>query len=73
MHLLYLPFKQLLKRPVEVLVYELVNDLRHSLFHLLDSLITTACERRVSTIGRVRNYVDAHLGQIVSDKDRVLD
>ena len=61
---------------------ERVNDLRHSLFHLLNCLITTACELReipkftrnkVWTIGRLRNCVDAHLGQIVCDKDGVVD
>ena len=29
---------------MEVLLRECVNDLRHSLFHLLNSLITTASE-----------------------------
>ena len=28
---------------------------------------------KVWTIGRVRNYLDAHLGQIVSDKDGIVD
>ena len=31
---------------MEVLLCERVNDLRHSLFHLLNCLITTACELR---------------------------
>ena len=63
---------------MEVLLCERVNDLRHSLFHLLNCLITTASELReklkvtgsnVWTIGRVRSCLDAHLGQIVCDKD----
>ena len=33
-------------RPLEVLLYERVNDFRHSLFHLLNCLITTASELR---------------------------
>ena len=37
---------QLLEGPMEVLLCEHVNDLRHSLFHLLNSLITTASELR---------------------------
>ena len=65
-----------------VLLCERINDLRHSLFHLLNCLITTASEFReqakvtgskVWTIGRVRNCIDAHLGQIVCDEDGVLD
>ena len=67
---------------MEVLLCERVNDLRHILFHLLNCLITTASELReqakvtgskVWTIGRVRNCLDAHLGQIVCDKDGVVD
>ena len=67
---------------MEVLLCERVNDLRHSLFHLLNCLITTASElwelpkvtgSKVSTIGRVRNCLDAHLGQIVCDNDGVVD
>ena len=67
---------------MEVLLCERVNDLRHSLFHLLNCLITTASELRkyakvtgskVCTIGRVMNCLDAYLGQIVCDKDRVVD
>ena len=67
---------------MEVLLYEHVNDLRHSLFHLLNCLITTASELRelpkisgskVWTKGRLRNCLDAHLGQIVCDKDGVVD
>ena len=37
-------FQQLLKGTNEVLLFERVNDLRHSLFHLLNCLITTASE-----------------------------
>ena len=40
------PFQQLLEGPMEVLLCERVNDLRHSLFHLLNCLITTVCELR---------------------------
>ena len=61
---------------MEVLLCERVNDLRHSLFHLFNCLITTASEltgRKVWTIGRMRNCLDAHLGQIVCDKDEVVD
>ena len=43
---LVLPFQQLLEGPIEILVCERVNDLRHSLFHLLNCLITTASELR---------------------------
>ena len=79
---LVVPFQQLLEDPMEVLLCERVNDLRHSLFHLLNCLITTASELRekpkvtgskVCTIGRLRNCLDAHLGQIVCDKDGVVD
>ena len=65
---------------MEVLLCKLVNDLRHSLFHLLNCLITTARElrelRKVTgsknwTIRRLRKCLDAHLGQIV--KDGVVD
>ena len=39
-------FQQLLEGPMKILLCERVNDLRHSLFHLLNSLITTASELR---------------------------
>ena len=67
---------------MDVLLCERVSELRHSLFHLLNCLITTAPELRelpkvaggmVSTIGTVRKGFDAHLGQIVCDKDGVVD
>ena len=67
---------------MEVLLCERVNDLRNSLFHLLKCLLTIASEHRekakvtgskVWTIGRVRNCLDAHLAQIVRDKDGVVD
>ena len=67
---------------MDVLLCERVNDLRHSLFHLLNCLITTASELRdlakvtgskVWTMGSLRNFLDAHLGQIVCDKDGVVD
>ena len=35
-------FQQLLEGPMEVLLCERVNDLRHSLFHLLNYLMTKA-------------------------------
>ena len=75
-------FRQLLEGPMEVLLGERVNEIPHSLFHLLNSLITTASELRelakvtgskVWTIGRLRNFFDAHLGQILCDKDGVED
>ena len=31
---LIVPFQQLLQAPIEILLFERVNDLRHSLFHL---------------------------------------
>ena len=43
---LVLPFQQLLEGSMEDLLCERVNDLRHSLFHLLNCLITTASELR---------------------------
>ena len=67
---------------MEVLLCERVNDLRHSLFHHRNYLITTASELRwlpkvtgckISIIGTVRNCLDAHLGQIACDKDGVVD
>ena len=66
---------------MEVLLCECINDLRHSLLHLLNPLIATASELRekpkvtrskVWTIGRARICLDAHLGQIVCDKDGVV-
>ena len=41
---LIVPFQQLLEGPMEVLLCEHVNDLRHSRFHLLNCVITTASE-----------------------------
>ena len=79
---LVLPFQQHLEGPIEVLLCECVNDLRHSLFHLLNCLITTHFELReqpkvtgskLRTKGRVWNCLDAHLGQIVCDNDGVVD
>ena len=43
---LVVPFQQLLEGPIEVFLCERVNDFRHSLFHLLNCLITTASELR---------------------------
>ena len=67
---------------MEVLLCERVNDLRHSLFHLLNCRITTASELRVQpkvtgskvwTIGTVTNCLDANYSQKVHDKDEVVD
>ena len=67
---------------MEVPLCEHVNDLRHSLFHLLNCFITTASGLREKakvtgskfwTIGRMRNCLDAHIGQNVCDKDGVVD
>ena len=75
-------FQQLLEGPMENLLCESVNDLRLSLFNLLNCLITTVSELRESakvteskvwTIGRLRNCLEAHLGQIVCNKDGVVD
>ena len=41
---LFLLFQQLLEGPIEVRLCERVNDLRHSLFRLLNCLIMTASE-----------------------------
>ena len=79
---LVVQFQQLLQGPMEVLLCERVHHLRHSLFHHLNCLITTTSElkeepkvtgNKVWTIGRLRNYIDAHLDQIVYDKDEVVD
>ena len=79
---LVLPFQGLLEGWMEVLLRERANDLRQSLFHLHNCLITTASELRklpkvigskVWTIGTVRNCLDVHLCQIVCDNDRVVD
>ena len=43
---LVVPFQQLLKGPMEFLLCERVNDFRHSLFYLLNCLMTTAPELR---------------------------
>ena len=43
---LVVPFQQLLEGLKESLLCEYVNDLRHSLFHLLNCLMTTASELR---------------------------
>ena len=75
------PFQQLLEGPMDVLLCERVNDLRHSLFCLLNCLLPTTRELRekskvtgskVWTIGRLRYCLDAHLGEIVCDKDGVV-
>ena len=41
-------FQQPLEGPIEVLLCERVNDLRHSLFHFLNCLIKTASELGIS-------------------------
>ena len=41
------PFQHLLEGPMQVLLCERVNDLRHSLFHLLFFLLATTSELRV--------------------------
>ena len=64
-NVLGVPFQQLMEGSMEVLLCERVNDLRHSHSHLLSCLITTASE--------LRNCLDAHLGQVVCDKDGVVD
>ena len=43
---LVVPFQQFLQLPMELLLCDHVNDLRHSIFHLLNCLITTASELR---------------------------
>ena len=43
---LFVPLQQLLEGPIDVLICERVNDLRHSLFYLLNCLIKTASELR---------------------------
>ena len=67
---------------MKVLFCERVKDLRQSLFHLLNCLITTVSELReypivtgskVWTIGRVRNCLATHLSEIVCDKDGVVE
>ena len=67
---------------MEVLLCQRVSDLCHSLFHLPNCLIMIACELwekpkvtggKVWTIGRVTNCLDTHLGQIVCDKNGVVD
>ena len=81
-NVIVVPFQKFLEGPMEVLLCERVSDLRHSLFYLLNCLIRTASEPReipkvagskVWTIGRVTNSLDVHLGQIVCDKDGVVD
>ncbi len=57
---------------MKVLLCERVNDLHHSLFHLLNCLIKTA-SGQVWTRRRARNCLDSHFGQIVCDKDGVVD
>ena len=67
---------------MEVLLCECVNDLCHSLFHLLNCLITTVSKvweeakvtgSKVCKKGRLRSCLDAHLDQIVYDKDGTAD
>ena len=67
---------------MEVLLCECVNDLRHSLFHLLNSLINDSLwalgitknhREQGLDYWETRNCLDAHLGQIVCNKDEVWD
>ena len=70
------PFQQLLEGSMEVLLCEHVNDLRHRLFHLLNSQLRElpkVTASKVWNIGKVKNSLSAHLGQIVCDKDGVVD
>ena len=80
MHLLYCS-NNFLKAPMEVLLCQRVNDIRHSLFHFLNCLITTTLELRewpkvtgskVWTIGKLRNCPDANFDQIVCDNDGIV-
>ena len=43
---LVVPFQLLLEGPMKVLLCGRVNDLRHSLFHLFNCLITTSSDLR---------------------------
>ena len=52
-------FQQLLEGPMEVLLCEHVNDLHHSLFHLLNCLIMTASELRESHREQGLDYREA--------------
>ena len=49
---LVVPFQQLLEGPMEVLLCERVNEFRHSLFHLLNCLITAAFGWEIIKIGQ---------------------
>ena len=59
-------FQQLLEGPMEVLLCECVNDLRHSLFHLLNCLITTASELREETKSHMEQGLDYREGEELS-------
>ena len=54
-------FQQLLEGPMEVLLCERVNDLRHSLFYLLVSLLTTASKVFLELRKITKNHRDQHL------------
>ncbi len=63
---------------MEVLLCKRVNDLRYSLFHLLNCLITTASElresakapgRKVRTRGRVPTCLDTLIGPRACETD----
>ena len=54
---LVVPFQQFLEGPMEVLLCERANDLRHSLFHLHNCLITTASKQKSQ--GARYDYRDA--------------
>ena len=55
---LVVPFQQLLEGPIQALLCERINNLRHSLFHLLNFLITTASE-----LGNKQKSLEARSGR----------
>ena len=59
-------FQQLLEGPIEVFLCERVNDLCHSLFHLLSCLITTASELRGITKSQREQCLDYREGEELS-------
>ena len=58
-------FQQLLEGPMEVLLCERVNDLRHSLFHLLNCLIMTVF---LWTLGITKSHMEQGLDYTEGDK-----
>ena len=63
---LVVPFEQLFEGPMEVLLCERVNNLRHSLFHLLNCLITTASEPKKITKSHREQCLDYREGEELS-------